>query len=372
MKLWMAALLVYSVSISQNCIAEIGRITEQSNSPPSIQRSKTTLNGMKGTGVEMNDAVRTAQGKVGITFADDTRVQVNENSRLVIDDFVYDPKSSKGGKLAVNIASGTIRYASGQIAKNNPQAVAVNTPVATIGVRGTDFSATVDEFGRSTIILLPSCPPGWRDIERDCKTGEISVTNDAGQVILNKAFQATRVDSRDFKPKVPVILKLSEDQINNSLIIVPPRELVEDKNSNTVGNDNFLDVDFLKAISLENQIDKAQAEVFKDSLSTDFLEQSFLTNLLDQLNALITAQAAATLAPVSGAPKLLPDYVTTSGIVVTLDEPQVTLCRDNGADRQCVTTPTKQNSVITQIQGSVEIKNRVNSGGNTVINLVQR
>jgi hypothetical protein len=52
---------------------------------------------MKGTGVEMNDAVRTAQGKVGITFADDTRVQVNENSRLVIDDFVYDPTSNKGG-----------------------------------------------------------------------------------------------------------------------------------------------------------------------------------------------------------------------------------------------------------------------------------
>jgi hypothetical protein len=327
---------------------------------------------MKGTGVEMNDAVRTAQGKVGITFADDTRVQVNENSRLVIDDFVYDPKSNKGGKLAVNIASGTVRYASGQIAKNNPQAVAVNTPVATIGVRGTDFTATVDEFGRSTVILLPSCPPGWRDVERDCKTGEISVTNDAGSVILNKAFQATRVDSRDFKPKTPVILKLSEDQINNSLIIVPPRELREEKNTNTVDSGNFLDVDFLKAVSLENQIDKAQAEMFKDRLSTDFLEQSFLTNLLDQLNALITAQAAATLAPVSGAPKLLPDYVPTSGIVVTLDEPQVTLCRDNGADRQCVTTPTKQNSTITQVQGSIEIKNRVNSGGNTIINLVQR
>ena len=62
----------------------------------------------------------------------------------------------------------------------------------------------------------------------------------------------------------------------------------------------------------------------------------------------------------------------TSGIVVTLDEPQVTLCRDNGADRQCVTTPTKQNSTITQVQGSIEIKNRVNSGGNTIINLVQR
>lgn len=320
----------------------------------------------------MEDAVKTTQGKVGITFSDNTRVQVNENSRLVIDDFVYDPKSSKGGKLAVNVAQGTVRYASGQIAKNNPQAVAVNTPVATIGVRGTDFTATVDEFGRSTVILLPSCPAGWRDVERDCRTGEISVTNDAGSVILNKPFQATRVDSRDFKPKTPVILKLSEDQINNSLIIVPPKELREEKNSNTVDGANFLDMDFLKAVSLDNQIDRAQAEVFKDRLSTDFLEQSFLTNLLDQLNAQLTAQSSNTLAPATGAPKLLPDYLPSSGVTVMLDEPQVTLCRDSGGDRQCVTTPTRQNSTITQTQGSVEIKNRVNSGGGTVINLVQR
>jgi hypothetical protein len=84
----------------------------------------------------MLDEVKTLRGKAGITFADNTQVQVNENSRLVIDDFVYDSKSSKGGKLAVNIASGTVRYASGQIAKNSPQSVSVNTPTATIVLGG--------------------------------------------------------------------------------------------------------------------------------------------------------------------------------------------------------------------------------------------
>ena len=103
----------------------------------------------------MEDAVKTSQGKVGITFADDTKVQVNENSRLVIDEFVYDPKA-KTGKLALNMASGTVRYASGAIAHNNPNRVAINTPTATIAVRGTDFTATVDELGASTVILLPS------------------------------------------------------------------------------------------------------------------------------------------------------------------------------------------------------------------------
>jgi hypothetical protein len=114
------------------------------------------------------------QGKVGITFEDDTRVQVNENSRLVIDDFVYDPKT-KAGKLGAKIALGTVRYASGQIAKNSPQNVALNTPTATISVRGTDFTASVDELGQSTVILLPSCPTDRKtrtvkDIEVNCKT----------------------------------------------------------------------------------------------------------------------------------------------------------------------------------------------------------
>ena len=61
--------------------AGIGTITEQINAAPSIQRKSQTLTGAKGTGVEMNDAVRTAQGKVGITFDDNTKVQVNENSK---------------------------------------------------------------------------------------------------------------------------------------------------------------------------------------------------------------------------------------------------------------------------------------------------
>lgn len=372
MKLWMVILLVCLVSISQKSDAAIGIVTETANAAPSIQRKKEILEGQKGTRVEMNDAVRTTQGKVGITFEDDTKVQVNENSRLVIDDFVYDPNSKKGGKLAVNIAQGTVRYASGQIAKNNPQAVAVNTPVATIGVRGTDFTATVDEFGRSTIILLPSCPFGWRDVERDCVTGEISVTTDVGFIIMNKPFQATKVDSRDFKPKPPVILKLSEDQINNTLIVSPPKELQDDKNVKGSLKLGALDVDFLKAEGLNNAIDIAQAEVFKDRLSQNLLDQDLLGNLLDIVNAQLSAQSANLLKPISGAPKLLPDYITTSGVTVALDEPIVTLCRDDGGNRQCVTTPTRQNSVLTQIQGSVEIRNRINSGGNTVINIVQK
>lgn len=351
-----------------NYAIAIGTITEQTASPPSIQRSKTTLTGTKGTAVQMQDAVRTAAGKVGITFADDTKVQVNENSRLVIDDFVYDPKSTKGGKLAVNVASGTVRYASGQIAKNNPQNVAVNTPTATIGVRGTDFTATVDELGASTIILLPSCPFGWIDVKRDCVTGSIEVSNDAGTVLLNQPFQATKVETRSSFPVRPVIVNLNPDAISNILIISPPKEFREDKNAVKAQAKGALDVDFLKESGLVNAFEAESKETYVDRLSRNFLEQDFLANVLDIINAQLAAQLNLLNTQKSG---LLPDYVATTGVVVEVDDLSVTLCRNDGSNQQCVSTPKNQNSTIVQQQGSVEIKNRVNSGGGTTITLRQ-
>jgi len=62
------------------------------------------------------DTVKTGNGKVGIEFIDATRVDVTQHSKLLIDEFVYDP-NTKTGKLSLKAKLGTVRYASGQIAK---------------------------------------------------------------------------------------------------------------------------------------------------------------------------------------------------------------------------------------------------------------
>jgi hypothetical protein len=364
-------LLGLLISTSLNSQASIGTVTELLNTPPSIQRKNSTLTGSKGTGVEMNDSVKTAVGKVGITFEDQTRVQVNENSRLVIDDFVYDPKS-KAGKLGVKVALGTVRYASGQIAKNSPQNVAVNTPTATISVRGTDFTATVDEVGSSTIILLPSCPDdkpirNKDEVNRNCVVGTIVVETDVGQVIMNQAFQATTVASRSQMPRTPVILNLSEDAIGNILILSPPRELAEVRRTDSEQR-SLLDIDFLKFSGLdENSLEKQNAQFFQDQLARNFLENHFLDSLFDIIGDSLNEDYLA-----DEVDSVLPDWRRSSGIIVTKDEGQIGLCRDNGSDIQCVTTPLTQNSLVTQIQGSIEFSNRINEGGNTIITIVQR
>jgi hypothetical protein len=359
-------MLLYSVGY-----AAIGTITEQVNTPPSIVRKSATLSASKGSGVEADDNVRTTAGKVGITFTDNTRVQINENSKLVIDSFVFDPNNKKGGKLAMKVAMGTVRYASGAVAHNNPDSVKLTTPTATIAVRGTDFTMTVDELGRSTVILLPSCPRGWIDIERDCKTGKIEVITDEGKVIMDQAFQATRVDSRESKPFKPTILNLSEDMINNLLILSPPKELresEEDKQKRRLEMRGALDVDFLAENKLVDVLDQQQKEVYQDKLSRNFLDQDFLANVLDIINAQLAAQLDLLGKTKSG---LLPDYVPTSGVTVDVDDLQVTLCREGGGDTQCITTPKNQNTTVTQTQGPIEVKNRINSGGSTIINATQ-
>jgi hypothetical protein len=368
MKLWLTILSTSLLSISSS-YAAIGTVTEQVNTPPSIQRANSTLTGAKGTKVEMNDAVKTQSGKVGITFEDDTKVQVNENSKLVIDDFVYDPKS-KTGKLGAKIALGTVRYTSGQIAHNSPKNVALNTPTATISVRGTDFTASVDELGQSTIILLPSCPTDRRtrsikDIESNCKVGEISVETDAGIVILNQAFQATKVASRGMPPSKPVTLNLSENAIEN-LLISTPEELKSNKQDQRHTMRGSLDVDFLKEQGLTNALDDSAKQFFQDKLSRNFLDSNFLANMFDLVGNGLDAKFLEEI------DSMLPDYKKSSGIIVTKDDPTVTLCRDNGSDQMCVTTPQTQNSTLFMTQNNIEFKNRVNQGGNTIITLTQK
>jgi len=189
--------------------ANIGTMNEVQGTAIEIKRSKTSITGKVDTAVESMDAVSVgSRSQVNITFKDNTKVKITENSRLVLDDFVFDPKKSDAGKLGMKVALGTVRYASGQVAKNNPQSVNIKTPTASIAVRGTDFAMTVDEVGRSLVVLLPSCDDqtkvGNYQIQGNCTVGAIDVTTDAGMVSLNTAFTATYVTDAAQPPLPPV------------------------------------------------------------------------------------------------------------------------------------------------------------------------
>jgi hypothetical protein len=311
----------------------------------------------------MNDVVTTANSKTGITFKDDTKVVITEQSKLVIDTFVYDGEK-KTGKLGIKMALGTIKYASGQIAKNDPTQVNVETPSATIGVRGTDFSGTVDETGRSTIILLPSCPNGWKNIERDCVTGNISVTTIMGTIWLTKPFESVIVNSAIAQPK-SAILNLSLDQINNMLIVTPPKEVREEKTKTQAKafnflDQNFLDKDLLKYDGLDNNaLDKPNV-LDRNALNSDYLmnaldviSNQFLSNELDQYNA------------------LLPKYDKATGLKFSVDAEQLNLYRETVSSYVDINLNIYRSLTLNLTQDGLTIKQLVNGPGTTTITIKQ-
>lgn len=220
MKKW--ALLLLWLFGTAAC-AEIGSIIDLTGNAV-IKRGKETIIVAKGTLVDTNDKVETKNGVVNIKFKDDTTVKVTENSSLIIDDFVYDPKNASGGKLSLKAASGTVRYVSGNIAHNNPNSVKINTPTATIAVRGTDFVMAVDETGKSMIMLMPTCETDQSVNLKGltCGSGKIDVDSGSTIIRLDKPYQATIVETASTPPSPPVIVNLSNTPIGNNLIIRPP------------------------------------------------------------------------------------------------------------------------------------------------------
>lgn len=95
--------------------------------------------------VEKADAVVTgADGRVGITFIDNSRFSVGPNSRVAFEKFVFNPTTREGAFLT-KVDRGAIGVISGHIAHSDPDAMKVQTPTTILGVRGTRFLVQINE-----------------------------------------------------------------------------------------------------------------------------------------------------------------------------------------------------------------------------------
>ena len=200
--LWLLSLLLAS-----GAHANIGSITELQGTAVEIKRGSGTLKATKDTKIESNDTVSVGSNtNLTITFADGSTAKITANSKLIIDDFVYDPKGNS--KAGMRVALGTVRMASGAIAKQDSKRVNIATPTAAIAVRGTDFAMTVSELGESTVVLLPTCPNDRMlqrvELPQNCTCGAIDVVTSAGKVSMDSPFYATHVANTQEAPITPV------------------------------------------------------------------------------------------------------------------------------------------------------------------------
>jgi len=262
---------------------DIGDITEHNGSSGIVRETGETLVGGIGEDVFFKDSIETAQGRMNIKFIDDTNLKLTEHTEVVIDEYYFDPDPSKS-KMTMKFVSGTARFTTGRLGLVPKENIVITTPTATIGVRGTSFTTSVDELGRSLVILLPESEC---TIDGDCTpSGEITVTNEGGTVVLNEAFQATMVSSLSTPPVQPVTLDniMDLDSIDNMFIVSPPEKIKEAEDEqaseSSEGGDSLLDFNDLDIDHLKEDWDEGEEDLEFNELDMDLLDVDFLQDVL--------------------------------------------------------------------------------------------
>jgi hypothetical protein len=164
----------------------VGMVTKVQNEAEVVSSGGTTT-AIVGTVLHMKDELRTgADGRLQVTFRDKTSLILGENASVVIDRYVFDPDAGVG-EVALNAAQGAFRFATGQIGAISGKKVTISTPVAQIGVRGTEFWHGPLDKEFCLLLLKPA----------------VTCSNPAGSVALDKQLWGSCTASSSQAPGAP-------------------------------------------------------------------------------------------------------------------------------------------------------------------------
>ena len=342
--------------------ADIGLISEFRGNGEIIRQNTTDkLLAELALDIFPNDDVRTGNGRIAIKFTDDTEVRLTEHSKLIITEYIFNPNKLDTGKLSLNFIKGTGRFISSKNKLIKRENISIRANGAVIGIRGTDFSITSDELGRTMLVLLPN-PDGT-------SSGSITVTTMAGTVVLTEAFEATVVTVAEQMPTKPVVLTgMTLDFIDNMLIVNPPEETEKAVAEQNASN-NLLDTEILE----ENEIDKDYLdEEFEevDRLTIDLLNVDFLTDLLNIIDDSVGAKAQVSIlngveieGVKAGFDPINQSYTFVEGSILTFFR-----AVENTIDLEL----DKEGAYNVDIlSAGKEIKMSINGGGNSAISITQ-
>jgi hypothetical protein len=177
---WAVVLFILSISLlffsSITYAAEdsIGQVIWVKGSIKAIGESKVARTLQRRSPLYLHDIINTEAGSMGgITFTDGAAITLNQNTSFKIDDYHFKKGGSPDNKSVMSVIKGGLRTITGAIPKENPDAYQMKTPVATIGVRGTDYTLSFNPLKGGLYIKIDK--------------GSIAVTNKKGTLVLDKA-----------------------------------------------------------------------------------------------------------------------------------------------------------------------------------------
>lgn len=132
--------IIFCASLEAHAQESVGIVTRVQNQAEIVSSSGTT-SARVGTVVHLQDELRTGSGaRLQITFRDNTTLTLSENANVVIDRYVFDPER-RTGEVALNATRGAVRFATGRLQGMTDKTITVSTPVAQLGVRGSELWA---------------------------------------------------------------------------------------------------------------------------------------------------------------------------------------------------------------------------------------
>jgi hypothetical protein len=138
-----ALMLATATSVHAQQAAAAGRV-KVTTGEAFIVRAGKTLPAKPGQTVFASDSLRTgADGTIGVTLKDATRLSLGPASEVRVERFVYAPESG-GLAMVIKFVRGAAAYVSGRIAKLAPDSIRLETPAAIVGVRGTTLAIRVE------------------------------------------------------------------------------------------------------------------------------------------------------------------------------------------------------------------------------------
>jgi hypothetical protein len=160
-------------SARPQAIGAVSRIQGEATGTNGSARRPLGLN----SSVFLNDVVSTGDAaRLEVTFTDNTRLTLGEKAKLTLDSYVFD-SAAGSGTIKFGLV-GALRFVSGQVSKLASADVRVTTPVAIVGIRGTEFwGGPIDDQVLGVFLI----------------EGAVSVSNAAGQQVLNLPGQGTNI-----------------------------------------------------------------------------------------------------------------------------------------------------------------------------------
>jgi FecR protein len=168
----------YASASSQPDVATIadpvGKVTELTGSATITHSDGSVTNAVVGSWIYLGDTIQTsAAGGIVVNFVDNSQLTLSQNTVLKVDQYVYDPTTGQGSSF-YSYLQGAFMYVSGLIGKNNPGQENVDTPVGSIGIRGTEFITQVSPDQSSVQVAL-----GEGEVAITPTSSDVTTTMDA-------------------------------------------------------------------------------------------------------------------------------------------------------------------------------------------------